>query len=275
MMTGTAKQGERYWLSDGMTTQDHLVAQAEVYSEEAEELLDRIGLDAGASAIDVGCGVLGVLDLLRERVGDRGRVVGLDVEPGLLELAHEAAHARGITIETVLGDVRETRLAAGSFDLVHERAVLLNLIEPERAVAEMARLARTGGFVALQEPDPASWVCDPPHPAFSILREEVIAVYPRTGRQFEIGRRTARLLREAGLADVKVRATARVTRPGDYYHTFLLTLCALMRDPLLAGGRLTPERIDGLTHELGAHLARPESITCQPLMWQAWGVKQA
>jgi hypothetical protein len=33
------------------------------------------------------------------------------------------------------------------------------------------------------------------------------------------------------LRDVEVRATARVTRPGDYYHSFLLTLCGLL--PLL------------------------------------------
>ena len=70
-----------------------------------------------------------------------------------------------------------------------------------------------------------------------------------------------------------MRATARVTRPGDYYHAFLLTLCALLRDQLLAGRTLTPARLDSLVTELRRHLGDPQTITCQPLLWQAWGVK--
>ena len=271
--TTVAPPQNRYWLGDSPAEVEHLVSQADVYSREAEELLDLVKLEEGASAIDVGCGVLGILHLLRARVGEGGRVVGLDLEPRLLALAQKLATERGLSIETVEADATDTDLPSGSFDLVHERTLLLNLTDPERAVAEMARLARSGGIVALQEPDPAGWVCDPPHPAFDILRAELIAVYPRTGKDFDLGRRTARLLRQAGLQDVEVRATSRITRPGDYFHTFLVTLCALLREPLLGGHALTPDRLDCYIAELRDHLSRPDTITCQPLLWQAWGVK--
>jgi hypothetical protein len=55
----------RYWLGDDSVAVEHLLAQAEIYSPEAETLLDLIDVDAGASAIDIGCGVLGILPLLR------------------------------------------------------------------------------------------------------------------------------------------------------------------------------------------------------------------
>jgi ubiquinone/menaquinone biosynthesis C-methylase UbiE len=264
---------EGYWLGVGPAELEHLVAQAEVYAREAEELLDLIGIGAGASAIDVGCGVLGILPQLCRRVGSEGRVVGLDLELRLLAVASDLAAQRGLTIETVHANASATGLEPGSFDLVHERTLLLNLTDPEAAVAELVRLARPGGVVALQEPDTAGWVCDAPHPAFDRLRSELVAVYQRTGKDFDIGRRTARLLRDAGLRDVEVRATARVTRPGDYYQTFLLTLCSLLREPLLAGGSLTPEELDRDAAELRGHLGRPGTLTCQPLLWQAWGVK--
>jgi SAM-dependent methyltransferase len=263
----------RYWLGDGPTALAHLIAQAEVYAPEAEQLLDRIALGAGASAIDVGCGALGILPLLRARVGERGHVVGLDLEPQLLAAAAKLAAARGVRVATVQADAIRTGLPPASFDLVHARALLLNLTDPEAAVVEMARLARPGGTVALQEPDSAAWVCDPPHPAFDRLRAELIAVYPRDGKDFELGRRAARLLRAAGLRDAHVNVTARVTRPGDYYHTFLLTLCALLREPLLAGGTLTAEQLDHHVAQVRGHLARPDTITCQPLLWQAWATK--
>ena len=79
MSTATNVHPPGYRLGTGPTEIEHLVAQAEVYTAAAEEMLDRIGLRKGATAIDVGCGVQGILHVLRERVGPAGRVVGLDL----------------------------------------------------------------------------------------------------------------------------------------------------------------------------------------------------
>jgi SAM-dependent methyltransferase len=269
MSTATSAHPPGYWLGTGPTEIEHLVAQAEVYAAEAEELLDRIGLQEGAAAIDLGCGVQGILHLLRERVGPAGRVVGLDLEPRMLALAAE----RVAGVETVPADATATGLESGSFDLVHERTLLLNLTDPEAAVAEMVRLARPGGVVALQEPDASVWICSPALESFEALRAELVAMYPRLGKDFRIGQRTFHLLRDAGLRDVRVRPTARVTHPGDYYHTFILTLCRLLREPLLAAGTLSAAALDAHVAAVREHLMQPDTITCQPLLWQAWGVK--
>jgi ubiquinone/menaquinone biosynthesis C-methylase UbiE len=269
MSTVTSAHPPGYWLGTGPTEIEHLVAQAEVYAAEAEELLDRIGVRQGTAAIDVGCGVQGVLHVLRERVGPAGRVVGLDLEARMLALAAE----RVAGIETVQADATDTGLPADSFDLVHERTLLLNLTDPSAAVAEMVRLARPGGVVALQEPDASVWVCSPPHPAFEALRAALVAMFSRVGKDFTIGQRAHRLLNDAGLRDVRVRPTVRATHPGDYYHTFILALCRLLREPLLATGTLTAGELDRGVAEVREHLLQPGTITCQPLLWQAWGVK--
>jgi ubiquinone/menaquinone biosynthesis C-methylase UbiE len=262
-----------YWLGTSTVEVDHLLAQAEVYAPEADELLDRLELARGATAIDVGCGVVGILPQLSARVGDEGRVVGLDLEPRLLALARDLLLRRGIAVETVQADARASGLDGASFDLVHARALLLNVTRPEEIVAELARITRPGGIVALEEPDAAGWICEPPHPAFDRLRDVLIAMYRRLDKNFEQGRRTAQLLRDAGLRDVHVRATARVTRPGDYYQTFHLTLCALLRAPLLADPDVSASQFDDDIAALREHLAHPETLTCQPLLWQAWGTR--
>ena len=96
-------------------------------------------------------------------------MVGVDVEGRLLAVAERLADEQGLAIETVQADAGSTGLTTGSFDLVHERTLLLNVTAPQRVVAEMMRLAAPGGTVAVQEPDTAAWVCDPPHPAFDLL----------------------------------------------------------------------------------------------------------
>ena len=228
---------QRYWLGDSPPEISHLLAQAEFLGPDAADLLDRIGVAPGADVIDIGCGVLGILPQLRSRVGAGGRVVGLDIEPRLLAVAAQLSAQHDLAVQTVRADAASTGLPSGSFDLVHERMLLLNVTSPQQVVAEMARLARPGGVVAVQEPDSAAWATDPPHPAWELLLTEVTDVYPRTGRDFHTGRRAARLLRDAGLRDVQVRALARLTAPGEYFQMFLLTLAVLMREDILAGGQ--------------------------------------
>ena len=251
----------------------HLVEQAVVYAREAAELFDLIGIDSGSAVIDVGCGVMGALHLLAERAGADGRVVGLDREPRMVDYGRELAQRRGLVVEFIEADATGTGLADGSFDLVHTRTLLLNVGNPEPILREMVRIAKPGGIVAVQEPDAGAWNCDPPHPAFDILRAAILSAYRRTGKDFSIGRRIGRMLREQGLSDVQVRPTARVTHCGEYYQTFLLTIASLVRDVIVQGGELTADELDSYTAALRAHLEMPGTITCQPVMWQAWGVR--
>ena len=235
--TSGAGQDDRYLLGDSSAEVEHLVRQAEVYAEEAGQLLDRVGIGVGATVIDVGCGALGIVDLLCARVGPGGRVVGVDREQRMLDAARQVADQRRLPVEFMLGDATGLALPPDDFDFVHERTVLLNVADPAQVVAEMARIARPGGVVALQEPDSSAWVCDPPHPAWDLLRAELVEAYRSSGKNFDMGRGIARLLRDAGLTDVGVRATARVTQPGDYYQGFLLTLTSLAKEQIIAGQR--------------------------------------
>jgi ubiquinone/menaquinone biosynthesis C-methylase UbiE len=123
---------DRYPLGDSAGELQHLVAQAETYGEEARQLLDLVGLTAGEAAIDIGCGVLGILHLLSERVGPHGRVVGVDRERRMIEAARRVVTERGLAVELVQDDATSLALPSASFDFVHERTVLLNVTGPKR-----------------------------------------------------------------------------------------------------------------------------------------------
>jgi ubiquinone/menaquinone biosynthesis C-methylase UbiE len=260
----------RYLLGDSPAEVRHLVEQANVYAEEASELLDRIGIEPGSTVIDVGCGVLGVVHVLAERVGPDGRVVGLDREERMVESGRRLAEERGLEVEFVQADATATGLPDDSFDLVHARTLLLNVHNPQEIVTEMVRVAKPGATIALQEPDAAAWGCDPPHHAFDVLRGAILNAYRHTGKDFNIGRRIGRILREAGCADVRIRATARVTQPGEYYQTFVLAIAELVREVIIEANELTAHELDSHSASLRAHLDAPGTITCQPIIWQAW-----
>jgi len=72
-------------------------------------LLDRVGVERGWDAIDLGCGPSGIIDLLAERVGPEGNVTGLDVNPANVALARAFADERGLGNVTIAeGDARRT-----------------------------------------------------------------------------------------------------------------------------------------------------------------------
>jgi SAM-dependent methyltransferase len=171
-----------YVWSTGITEQQRLLKQIELYVPEATWLLDRLELAPGSHAIDLGCGPLGILDLLSKRVGARGAVIGIEWEPRFVDMAKTLLRERGIVnVSVSAGDAAATGLPDASFRFVHERLLLIVVAEPEKIVAEMARLAEPGGVVALEDVDVGSWICEPPHPAWERLLTAVETVYARDG----------------------------------------------------------------------------------------------
>src|SRR5580700_12123990 len=86
-----------YPLGSSAGESSRLQRQADELAADSAALLDRVGLRAGQSAIDLGCGPRGILDLLAERVAPAGRVVGLDSDPAHTAMAAEFAAGRGLS----------------------------------------------------------------------------------------------------------------------------------------------------------------------------------
>jgi trans-aconitate methyltransferase len=77
----------RYVLGGTQTEQQRLATQAEGLENAARWMLDQINIKPGIKAVDVGCGPIGITNLLSERVGADGLVIGVEREPRFLEMA--------------------------------------------------------------------------------------------------------------------------------------------------------------------------------------------
>jgi ubiquinone/menaquinone biosynthesis C-methylase UbiE len=267
-------QTEEYLLGHRSAEQDRLRRQAEELADETRWLLDQFTLPPSARAIDVGCGPQGILDLLSERVGPTGTVVGLERSAQTVELARAFVAERHLAnVEVSQGDAAATGLPRGSFDLAHARLVLVNVPEPERVVAEMVALVRPGGVVALHEADYIAHVCEPPSPAWARLLQ-VIETYSRTnGIDLFVGRRVFRMLRAAGLVGVQVHPVIHVYPHGHPRRTILLDFVENLRDRILAQGLIADAELVDLVVSLQDHLGDPDALVVSHLFFQVWGRK--
>src|SRR5947208_658513 len=128
-------------------------------------------------------------------------------------------------------------LLAGSRLEVERLRVQALAWEPETEIIDrLASLARDGGFLALQEPDAATWSCAPACSSWDLLKRLVMHAFDIAGGEFSVGARLGRLLRKCGLQPVAVREAA-MTLPGRHpYSKLLLDLARSLEPAILARG---------------------------------------
>lgn len=265
---------DQYFLDYRRAEQERLQQQAEQLAHEASWLLDQIGLPSGARALEIGCGPRGCLDLLAARVGSAGTVVGIERSEEAVALARELVAERGIrNVEVLQGDARSTSLAKASFDLVIARLVLVNVPSPEQIVSEAVALARTGGTVAFHEVDWVAVVCDPPDTAWTALVELFVRYTKANGIDLFIGRKLPRLLRDAGLVDVRVNPIVHVHPPGDARRPLLLDFAESLRERILAQNLIAEKAFAELQEGVRRHIENPDTLVMVGPYVQVWGRK--
>lgn len=104
--------------------------------DQAAELVRRVG--EGKEVLEVGCGT----GLVLERVASFARrAEGVDLSPGMLA----KARARGLTVQEA--SATDLPFEDASFDVAYSFKVLAHVPEIDRALAEMARVVRPGGYL--------------------------------------------------------------------------------------------------------------------------------
>ena len=121
----------------------------------AEEFIARLALEPGVRVLDVACGS-GNLAIPAARAG--AVVTGVDIAPNLLEQARARAESEGLTIQFDEGDAESLPYPDAAFDVVVSMYGAMFAPRPHLVAAELVRVCRGGGRIALANWTPAGFI---------------------------------------------------------------------------------------------------------------------
>jgi SAM-dependent methyltransferase len=256
----------------GQAEQERLERQALEMAHDSAWLFDQIGVRPGWRVIEIGCGPRGCLDLLSARTGITGKVIGLERSAEHVERARRFVADNHLTnVEVLHADARATDLPGQTFDLATARLVLSGAPDPEQLVKEMVRLVRPGGVVALHESDATTQRYDPPLPAQTRLLQVLNTCAEMYGMDRAIGPKLPRVLRHAGLVEVRVNPGVHVYPPGHGRRFTLLEFIENVRGRILEKNLLGEGELNELTAAVKRYLEDPETLVLSSVFIQAWG----
>jgi SAM-dependent methyltransferase len=247
---------------------ERLHVQGAAMAPDCAIMLDKIGVAPGWRCLDIGCGPGGITGLMSERVGNTGKVIGLDSDE--VFLAHARTRAP-TNVEFIKGNAYATGLPGGQFDLVHMRFVASTAGNPEVLIAEAIRLARPGGVVALQDPDMATLTCFPPLAAWERLKTAVEGAVAAAGADIRLGQRTFQIMRLAGLADVQYRPFVVGITSSHPLRDYLPATVESLRGTILGRGLMTAAELDADLVTCRAHVRKPDTVFTMYTVAQVWG----
>lgn len=127
-----------------------LLATAPVVRSWRAMAVEELELSSGDTVVEIGCGTGANLPYLRERVGPAGRVVGIDLTPGMLERASGRIERAGWeNVSVCRGDA--TRPPVTDVDAVLGSFVVGLFDDPVTVVDRWLDVLRSGGRIAILE----------------------------------------------------------------------------------------------------------------------------
>ena len=111
-------------------------------------LIDKADLKEGNKALDICTGTGDIAFDLSKKVGNNGKVIGLDFVQNMLDIAiKKAKDLNNDKIEFVQGDAMNLPFEDNVFDAVTVSYGLRNIPDIPKAVSEMIRVAKKGGRI--------------------------------------------------------------------------------------------------------------------------------
>lgn len=184
----------------------------------ATYLVQRANPQLGEHVLDIACGTGIVARNVAPHVGSRRMVIGLDVNPDMIDMARIAAERDQIAIEWHTGPAEQLPFPDENFDLILCQFGLMFFTDRHAALNEMHRVLRKDGRVVL-----SVWQGLDRHPFYQTLHDVSLRHFGKSSVEavFSLGNSDElhKLLTDSGFQHIEIEPTsitARFPQPEEF-----------------------------------------------------------
>ena len=202
----------------------------------------------GHKVLDVGCGPGTDTIPIARRVGSNGYVVGVDLDEAMLMTAAERARQSGMELWMSYHQAvaQELPFPSDEFDACRSERLFLHLSNPSKALGEMVRVTKPGGWIVILDTDWGTLTIDSSE--VDLERRLCRCKAERTVHNGYSGRRLYRMFKDHGLDDVAVELVSMPIT--DYALARQLIRLDTVEAEALSAGIITDEELHRWRNDL-------------------------
>lgn len=226
--------------------------------------LETIGAASGWTCLEVGAGAGSITAWLCQAVGSNGHVTATDIDVSFLE---PQSHPNLTILEH---DITQDDLSENTFDLIHARAVLEHLKDPDLVLRKLIRSLKPGGWLLIEDNDHHLILNtdEPPSPFREAMKQAVKIISQTWSFDPFYGRKLYSELSALGIKELQCEGRV-YQQPGGssgapqvWRH-----IIERLRQPILDSGALTTDQFEKALEALD----NPEYGVMAPIYWAVWG----
>jgi len=238
---------QQYTMGRSEHETQRLIAQSHLYENITMRFLASTGIAPGMKILDLGSGAGDVAIAAANLVGAKGQVVGIEINPEIVQSATTRVQADGYSnIVFRQGDLNTIEIE-DDFDAVIGRLVLMYLKDPATTLKRVATNLKSGAIVAIQETELNIYlsVKHPDTPLTNQLVDWGLEVFKRSGANIGMGFDLFKTFIDAGLPEPTLHLEAPMGCSESWPGIDYLAASFRSMQPLLEKfGIVTAEQLD-------------------------------
>ncbi len=203
-----------------------------------------MNIQGGDAVLDVGCGPGFDTISLAKIVGPSGKVVGIDYDKEMIAQANKYAETKGVNdwCEHKQADATELPFESNTFDSSRSERLFQHLVQPEKALMEMIRVTKPGGWIIVLDTDWGTISADTPEPEIAQRLWDLKAT--KLLNNGYAGRQLYRMFKQQHL--LKISAEPYVLSSTDYSYSRWMIMADELEQNALSDGVITQEELERL-----------------------------